>query len=108
MRSPRLHLLREGCAVMYREGAAQFALEHLAGARERKRFGSDVHAAWTFVAGDPLLAVRDDLRGIDVRARVRNYEGMDGLAPSLAGNDDYGALRHSRMLCDVDLAFPGI
>src|SRR5258705_8305120 len=108
MRSPRLHLLREGCAVMYREGAAQFALEHLAGARERKRFGSDVHAAWTFVAGYLPLAERDDLSGMDVRARVRNHEGMDGLAPSLAGNADHGALRHRRMLRDDVLHFHGI
>src|ERR1700722_1867375 len=71
---------------------SQFALEHLAGARERKRFGPYVDAARTFVAGNPLLAERDDLRGIDLGTGLRNHEGVDGLAPLRAGNADHGAL----------------
>ena len=40
--------------------------------------------------------------------RRRNHEGMDGLAPSLSGNADHGALRHRRMLRDDVLHFHGI
>src|SRR5271170_6800256 len=99
--------LRRGLVgdVILRVKPAQLALEHLAGARERERLGSNIDAARTFVTGDAVLAEGDNLDGIDAGAGFRDHEGVDGLAPLFAGDADHRALRHRRMLRDHVLDF---
>src|SRR5215472_8138699 len=76
-------------------GLAQGALEHLAGSAPRQVF-DDVDRGRALVVRQAVAAEGDDVGGGELRARGRDDDGLDGLAPVLVGDADDHAVAHAR------------
>src|SRR5574337_1262965 len=86
---------------------AQLALQHLACARKRQRL-DERDAARALVAGDLLLAMRDDLLGRTAAAGLAHDDRVHRLAPALARNADHRALCHRGVRGDGVLDFDAV